>query len=68
MSTDPAYERHRIDLTGQCLGVDDLPIRGPDGKEFELPEISEKRIAAAIKKAAKAAARRNARKTAAPPL
>ena len=35
MSTDP-HERHRLDLTGQCLGVDDLPIFGHDGKEISF--------------------------------
>jgi plasmid maintenance system antidote protein VapI len=37
MSTD-RHERHRIDLTAECLGVEDLPIRELDGSEWELPE------------------------------
>ena len=30
------YEQYRLDLTQQCLGVDDYPIIGPDGKEVEF--------------------------------
>ena len=30
------YERHRLDLTQQCLGVDVYPIRDQDGKESEF--------------------------------
>jgi transcriptional regulator with XRE-family HTH domain len=36
------YERHRLDLTQQCLGVDDYPIIGPDGKEVEFQPVSPK--------------------------
>jgi hypothetical protein len=36
------YEQYRLDLTQQCLGVDDYPIIGPDGKEVEFQPVSPK--------------------------